>query len=154
MKAKRSIYVKLRGWIVTIVSRAVETADVSKKPLPFNSENMSNLFAVQQVGHVNVIELILPDELDSVEFDKLNDSMLHLFDGRSSERWILDLSKTQYVGSAVLGLMVNVRQHVKTAQGKLVICSLSRTLNDIFHASSLERLFTIAKNRNEALKLL
>jgi len=114
----------------------------------------SQYFQVVQVSSVNVIELLLPDELDSVEFDKLNESMLHLFDGRSAENWILDLSKTEYVGSAVLGLMVNVRQHVKTAKGKLVICSLSRTLHDIFRASSLERLFLIAKSRSEALKLM
>lgn len=111
-------------------------------------------FQVLNINSANVIELLLPDELDSVEFDKLNETMLHLFDGRSSENWILDLSKTEYVGSAVLGLMVNVRQHVKTGKGKLIICSLSRTLNDIFHASSLERLFTITKTRAEALKLL
>jgi len=111
-------------------------------------------FQVVQVNSINVIELLLPDELDSVEFYKLNETMLHLFDGRSSENWILDLAKTEYVGSAVLGLMVNIRQHVKTGKGRLIICSLSRTLNDIFHASSLERLFTIAKTRAEALKLM
>jgi len=114
----------------------------------------ADYFQLKQSGSANVIELLLPDELDSVEFDRLNESMLHLFDGRSSENWILDLSKTEYVGSAVLGLMVNIRQHVKAAKGKLVICSLSRTLGDIFHASSLERLFTIAKTRAEALKLM
>ncbi len=111
-------------------------------------------FQVIQVNTINVIELLLPDELDSVEFDKLNETMLHLFDGRTAEKWVLDLSKTEYVGSAVLGLMVNVRQHVKSGKGKLVICSLSRTLHDIFRASSLERLFTIAKSRAEALKLM
>ncbi len=111
-------------------------------------------FQVVQVNSVNVIELLLPDELDSVEFDKLNETMLHLFDGRTAENWVLDLAKTEYVGSAVLGLMVNVRQHVKTGKGKLVICSLSRTLHDIFRASSLERLFTIAKSRAEAIKLM
>ncbi len=114
----------------------------------------SNLFQIKQINSVNVIELLLPDELDSVEFDKLNESMLHLFDGRSAESWVLDMSKTEYVGSAVLGLMVNIRQHVKTAKGRLVICSLSRTLHDIFHASALERLFTIAKSRGEAMKLM
>jgi anti-anti-sigma factor len=112
----------------------------------------SKFFDVKQVNAVNVIELALPDMLDSVEFDKLNETMLHLFDGRANEKWVLDLAKVQYVGSAVLGLMVNIRQHVKAEQGRLVLCSMSRTLNEIFHASSLERLFTIAKTRAEALK--
>jgi len=115
---------------------------------------MAKLFEVSQIKSVNVIELYLPDEMDSVEFDKLNESMLHLFDGRSAEPWVLDMAQTQYIGSAVLGLMVNIRQHVKTAQGKLIICCLSKTLHEIFRASALDRLFTIAKSRQEAMKLL
>lgn len=114
----------------------------------------SQYFQTKQIDSVNVIELQLPDELDSVEFDKLNESMLHLFDGQSAERWILDLSRVEYVGSAVLGLMVNIRQHIKTGKGRLVICCLSRTLADIFHASSLERLFLIAKTRAEAMRIV
>jgi anti-sigma B factor antagonist len=112
----------------------------------------SKFFTIKEAGAVNVIELTLPDMLDSVEFDKLNEAMLHLFDGRANEKWVLDLSQVEYVGSAVLGLMVNIRQHVKAAKGKLVICALSKTLGDIFRASSLERLFTITKTRAEAIK--
>ena len=114
----------------------------------------SKFFDLKTVSSVNVIELELPDMLDSVEFDKLNENMLHLFDGRADERWVLDLSKVEYVGSAVLGLMVNIRQHVKAAKGKLVICSLSRTLAEIFKASSLERLFTITKTRADAIRVV
>ena len=114
----------------------------------------SKFFDVQKINSVNVIELALPDMLDSVEFDKLNETMLHLFDGRAAEKWVLDLAKVEYVGSAVLGLMVNIRQHVKAAQGRLVLCSMSRTLNEIFHASSLERLFTISKTRADAIKVV
>lgn len=112
----------------------------------------SKFFTIKDVNSVNVIELTLPDMLDSVEFDKLNETMLHVFDGRTNESWVLDLSGVEYVGSAVLGLMVNIRQHVKAGKGRLVICALSKTLSDIFRASSLERLFTIAKTRADALK--
>jgi anti-anti-sigma factor len=112
----------------------------------------SKFFTVKDVNSINVIELTLPDMLDSVEFDRLNESILHLFDGRANERWVLDLSGVEYVGSAVLGLMVNIRQHVKAGRGRLVICSLGKTLNEIFHASSLERLFVIAKTRADALR--
>lgn len=114
----------------------------------------TELFSVQEINAVNVIELQLTDTLDSVEFDRLNESLLHLFDGRSSERWILDLGRVEYIGSAVLGLIVNIRQHVKNGRGVLILCGLSRTLNEILRASSLERLFTITKTRSDAFRLL
>ena len=55
---------------------------------------------------------------------------------------------------AMLGLIVNIRQRVKAAGGRLVLCGLSRQLTDIFYTSSMQRLFTIAKGRPEALKAL
>jgi anti-sigma B factor antagonist len=112
----------------------------------------SKFYTIKDINSVNVIELTLPDMLDSVEFDKLNETMLHVFDGRANEQWVLDLSQVEYVGSAVLGLMVNIRQHVKAGKGRLVLCALSKTLSEIFRASSLERLFTITKTRAEALR--
>ena len=54
----------------------------------------------------------------------------------------------------MLGLMVNMRQHVVQGSGKLVLCCLSPRLMEVFRACSLERLFTITKSRAEALNAL
>ena len=88
---------------------------------------MAEFFKVSDAVTVRVIELDLPSTLDVDEFDKLNDSLLREFVA-SDGRWILDLTKVDYVGSAVLGMMVNIRQHVKAAAGKLVLCGLSPRL--------------------------
>jgi anti-anti-sigma factor len=114
---------------------------------------MAKFFKVSDAVTVRVIELELPANLDVGEFDKLNDTLLPQFSEREA-RWVLDLSKVEYVGSAVLGMMVNIRQHVKGSAGKLVLCCLSPTLMEIFQACCMERLFTIAKNRQDAVKKL
>jgi anti-anti-sigma factor len=111
----------------------------------------SDLFRLVRVQSTNVIELMLPDAIDAVEFDRLNDSVLREIDGKRSEPWILDLSAVTYAGSAVLGLMVNLRQRVKQANGKLVLCCLSPRLMEIFQACCMERLFTITRTRADAL---
>ena len=103
---------------------------------------------------VNVIDLTLPESLDSEEFDRLNESMLGAVDGKSSDKWVLDLSSVDYMGSSVLGLMINVRQHIKTGGGRLALCGLSNRLTQIFHTCCLEKLFTIAKTRDEAIRTL
>src|SRR2546423_7524000 len=103
-------------------------------------------------ARIHVIDLMLPETLDSQEFDRLNDALLSVFHGHTSERWLLDLSHVRYMGSAVLGLMVNIRQQIIKDQGRLVLCSLSQRLSEIFFATSLQRLFTISKNREDALK--
>jgi len=103
---------------------------------------------------VNVIELNLPDQIDSGAFDDLNEQMLGAVQGKSGGDWVLDLSGVRYMGSAMLGMVVNVRQQVKNIKGRLVLCNMSPRLFDIFRTSCMERLFTISKTRAEAIKQL
>lgn len=111
----------------------------------------SELFRVEPHASANIIHLRLPQSLDAVEFDRLNEALLKFFDGTTGGKWIVDLTDVAYMGSAMLGLMVNVRQRVKTAGGRLVLCAMPSSLLQIFKTCSLERLFTIVKTRADAL---
>jgi len=51
-------------------------------------------------------------------------------------------------------LMVNVRQTIKSAGGKLVLCGMSERLTRVFHACCMERLFTITRTRADAMKMV
>ena len=119
---------------------------------------MAELFRVSRVGEVGVIELDLPETLDSDEFGRLNASLSSLIAGSAGgasaaggAAWVLDLSHLAYAGSAVLGLMVNLRQKVKEGGGRLVLCGLSDALLTVFRTCSLERLFVIRRSRGEAI---
>lgn len=112
----------------------------------------NDLFTLRTDQSTRIIELKLPEELDDVEFDRLNESVLRLLQEQTEGRWVLDLTHVAYAGSSVLGLMVNMRQQIRGARGKLVLCGLSDRLIQIFHACSLERLFVISRTRVEALQ--
>jgi len=114
---------------------------------------MAELFQVHQAETARVIEFHLPDSMDPLEFDPLNESILSLLDGDAGAKWIVDLSRVSYMGSAMLGLMVNLRHRIKRAGGRLVLCGLSPRLLEIFRTCCMERLFTITANRPQALKL-
>ena len=112
----------------------------------------SELFRVATENDVHVIDLILPDALDAAEFDHLNESLLGVIQGKTEGPWVLDLAQASYMGSAVLGLMVNIRQQIKQSQGKLVLCNLSQRMAEVFRACSLERLFIIEQSRAAAIR--
>jgi anti-anti-sigma factor len=114
---------------------------------------VANLYRLQSLQSVQVIELDLPGSLDAMEFDRLNESVLNMLDGKEASNWVLDLSAVAYLGSAMLGLIVNIRQQVKTAGGRLVLCGMSPELLEIFRNCSMERLFTIARSRSDAVKV-
>ena len=113
----------------------------------------ADLLQMNLQGAVQIIALTLPEVLDSAQFDELNDAAQQAVDAAGAQAWVLDLSATNYMGSAVLGLLVNIRQRVKQKGGRLVLCGLSTRLGNVFRACSLERLFVIAKTREEALRL-
>lgn len=102
---------------------------------------------------IRIVELSLPLSLDPHEFDRLNENLLKTLGEHAADRWVLDLSQVIYMGSAVLGLMVNARQVIKTGGGKLVLCEMSDRLVQIFQTSCLERLFIIARTRGDAVRL-
>jgi anti-anti-sigma factor len=104
------------------------------------------------VGAVRLVELHLPEVLDSEEFDHVNAALLKEMAAVGGGRCVLDLSAVEYMGSSMLGLMVNARQRVKSAGGRLVLCGMSAWLVQTFHTCSLERLFVMAPTRDEAMK--
>ena len=99
----------------------------------------------------NVIELLLPQSLDSADFDQLNQSMLKLVQEQARQKWVIDLTAVTYMGSSMLGMLVNVRQKVKAGGGQLMLCGMSKPLMAIFRTCCMERLFTIVKDRQAAL---
>jgi stage II sporulation protein AA (anti-sigma F factor antagonist) len=112
------------------------------------------LFAHEKNGAVDVLRLLLPDQLDAMEFDQLNSSLTTTLQTNAAGKWIVNLSAVSYMGSAVLGLMVNIRQQIKSGRGSLILCEMSPKLHYIFKTCCLEKLFTIAKTHDEALSLL
>jgi len=114
---------------------------------------MADLFRISTEQSVNVLEMALPEYMDSTEFDRLNEALMALFDGKRPKSWIIDLSAVDYMGSAMLGMMVNFRQRVHSNKGKLVLCCMSSRLLEIIRTCCMDRLFMIAKSRADALKL-
>jgi len=109
-------------------------------------------YRVSTEGKVHVVELTLPVVVDAAEFDRLNEAIEHATEGSAGGRWVLDLTQVQYIGSAMLGLMVNVRQRIKSGGGRLVLCGLSSHLAKALATCSLHTLFTITDTRADAVR--
>lgn len=108
-------------------------------------------FHIIESDAVHVFELRMPAGTDVSEFDTLNQAALSLFEGRAGDGWVMDMSQFNYIGSAALGFMINVRQRVREAGGALVVCGVSKQILATLRASSLGRLFNIVDTRAEAV---
>lgn len=111
-------------------------------------------FQICSAGDVQVISLRLPTAIDSNDFDRLNEELLGAFDSRSAVSWVLDVSAVAYMGSSVLGLLINIRQRAVRSGGQLILCGLSPGLLRIFRTCCMERLFHISKTQADALRAI
>ena len=103
---------------------------------------------------VHVLELSIPRNVDMYEFDRVNDEIARVTaDGRAG-RWVLDMSGSLYVGSAILGVLVNVRQRIRGGGGRVAVCGLSEALVHAMKTCSLYNLFSIAETRADAVRLV
>ena len=111
----------------------------------------TDLYRLSKAGTVNVVDLTLPNTLDIEEFDRLNEAILQAIRVEPQGQWVLELSQVAYMGSAALGLLVNLRQQIKQSGGRLVLCGLSPQMMHVFKTCCMERLFKITKGRKDAI---
>ncbi len=118
---------------------------------PNDTPAPAGLIHASALGAVRLIVLRLPQALDSKDFDQLNATLRAELEASAGGPVVVDLAAVEYMGSSVLGLMVNARTRVKAAGGRLVLCGLSAWLVQTFRACSLEKLFVTAATRDDAV---
>jgi len=113
---------------------------------------VSQRFRIVSEADAHVIELLLPAHIEALEFDSINTDIAEQIIARGSSAWVIDLTGALYIGSALLGLLINVRTKVRQSHGTLTLCSMDAALERVLRVGSMERLFTIVNGRREALK--
>ena len=68
---------------------------------------------------VQILELNVPRAIDMYEFDRVNEEVARVTADDPAGRWVLDMSGSEYVGSAILGVLVNVRQRIRGGAGRV-----------------------------------
>jgi stage II sporulation protein AA (anti-sigma F factor antagonist) len=64
---------------------------------------------------------------------------------------ICDFSKTEYISSAGLRVLLFIAKKLQQLTGKLVLCSVSAYVKEVFEMSGFVKIFTIANSQQDAL---
>jgi anti-anti-sigma factor len=131
---------------------AGSSAPVGREQRGENRPVPSEWYSLTREQTAYVLGLTLPETLDDADFDRLMKAVLEHVAADPGGGWVLDLTALDYAGSAMLGLMVNLRQTVRAAGGRLALCGVSPRLLQILQTCSLERLFSIHRTRPDAVR--
>jgi len=71
--------------------------------------------------------------------------------GRGDKFIVLDCGNLSYVSSSGLRIFLMFLKHINKINGKLVICSMSEIIYEVFEISGFVPIFNITENLTEAL---
>lgn len=74
----------------------------------------------------------------------------HLENGE--RKFVIDFSKTGYIDSSGLGVLVSLSKKIREQGGELRLSSLNEDLRTLFELTKLDTLFRITGTRDEALE--
>ncbi len=103
-------------------------------------------------GHVTVVRLKTANLTNILDVNRIQQELLSLIDNGHT-RLVLDLKNVRYAGSSALGMLLALNQHMKSRGGKLVL-SRADTVTELLKVSKTLRLFTLAEDPKQAVKML
>ncbi len=67
------------------------------------------------------------------------------------KKFVIDFTKTGYIDSSGLGVLVSLSKKIREQGGDLRLCGLNEDLQTLFELTKLDTLFAIARTPEEAL---
>lgn len=110
----------------------------------------SHYFTFQSLGPVVVARCLLPQLSDDENIEPIGQELLTLVGKYECRQLILDLSDVEYMTSSMVGKLIRVHRQMHREDGKLVLCQLTPTVDDILRSSRLLTYFNVVPTLEEA----
>ena len=102
-------------------------------------------------GEVGMVRFLDPKIMDSAVIQELGDELFGLVEKDKRKNLLLNFSGVEFLSSAALNKLIVLDKRIKTAGGKLQLCSLKPEIFEVFAVTRLNQLFAIKRTEQEAL---
>lgn len=106
-------------------------------------------FSVTKQDGVTVVDV--EGQLIVGNRQELKSKVLEELEG-GERKFVIDFSRTGYIDSSGLGVLVSLSKKIREQGGELRLSSLNEDLRTLFELTKLDTLFRIADSREEALE--
>lgn len=106
-------------------------------------------FSVTKQNGVTVVDV--EGQLIVGNRQELKSKVLEELDG-GERKFVVDFSRTGYIDSSGLGVLVSLSKKIREQGGELRLSSLNEDLRTLFELTKLDTLFRIADSREAALE--
>lgn len=110
---------------------------------------------VIQEDNINIVELGKEySSLDQPLLDQTAAELLPLAEKIEPPVLLIDMEKTEYLGSAFLEVLFRVSSRLERRKGTFAICSVSSFCADVLRVTKMDQVWTIYPTRAKALEAL
>ena len=106
---------------------------------------------IKEIERGDIVILAPEGRLDSNSSPGFEQCLIALIEKSSSPKILIDCTVLDYISSAGLRVLLLGAKRLKSGPGQLVLCALSKNVQQVFKMSGFERLFIIADNQETAL---
>ncbi|GAB1372543.1 hypothetical protein MASR1M45_26050 [Candidatus Kapaibacterium sp.] len=111
---------------------------------------MSQIRIEEQIG--GAILHLKGQFIGGPETDELKEA-LKIFSDQNLNNLIINLENVTYLNSTALGVLISSHASFVKRNGKIILCNVSKSLENIFVITKLTLVFTIADTIEDAKKL-
>lgn len=115
------------------------------------SEAVSRHLRVETSGDVTIVRFVEPKLITEEDIQELGEQLNRLVDVEGRRRILLDFDRVQYLSSAALGKLINLKKKVARAEGQLKLSSIAPDLMEVFKITRLDTVFEIHGDTPSAL---
>lgn len=102
---------------------------------------------IEQMANTTLIRLI--GRLDGVNMEAVETQFLHLID-QCRSHFLFNMSQLDYISSAGLRVMLLAVKKTRTLGGKIALCELNQSVDEVFQISGFSTIFPIFASQEEA----
>ena len=107
---------------------------------------------VEEIGGVTVARFVDKKILDETNIQNIGSQLFALVEEDGRSKILLDFENVEYLSSAALGKLITMDKKVKSAGGKLKLCSVRPEIYEVFAITKLNKVFDIQEDQERALE--
>ena len=107
------------------------------------------MFSISEMNGITIVEV--GGELIVGNRQELKDTVLDRLEA-GDRRFLIDFSRSSYIDSSGLGVLVSLSKKIREQGGELRLSSLNEDLRTLFELTKLDTLFRITDDKEEALQ--
>lgn len=107
--------------------------------------------STETIDGVTVVSFIDTKIVTEDNILEVGDQLYQLVDVEGKRQLLLNFGNVQYLSSAALGKLINLKKKVGAVKGKLKLCCIHPDLLEVFRITRLDQVFEIYSEEQAAL---